>query len=196
MRVVAGELKGRKLVAPPGDATRPTTDKVREAMFNALRSLDVVLDAQVLDLFAGTGALGIEALSRGAADVTFVENRRAALRALHANIDALDLGRRCRVEEADASNPTVLSRLSQQLGGPSDKNADKKGDEEGMLVFVDPPYDFERWDGVFETLASLDPLPFVDAESGRELHPSSPWSMIRSRRYGRTWVAFCTAQEN
>ena len=73
VRVVAGELRGRRLVAPPTTAAvRPTTDKVREAVFNALASLDAVVDARVADFYAGSGALGIEALSRGAAHCTFV----------------------------------------------------------------------------------------------------------------------------
>ena len=72
MRIVAGELRGRKIVAPLGDTTRPTTDMAREAIFNALTSLDVIIGARVLDLFAGSGALGIEALSRGAAHCTFI----------------------------------------------------------------------------------------------------------------------------
>ena len=82
MRVVAGELRGRLFEAPPGLDTRPTTDKVREAVFNALGSLDLIRNAAVADLFAGSGGLGIEALSRGAAHVTFVERDRAALRVL------------------------------------------------------------------------------------------------------------------
>jgi 16S rRNA (guanine966-N2)-methyltransferase len=89
MRVVAGELRGRKLVAPADGTTRPTTDKVREAVFNALSSLDAIVDARVADLYAGSGALGIEALSRGAAHCTFVERGRAALSAVEANITAL-----------------------------------------------------------------------------------------------------------
>jgi 16S rRNA (guanine966-N2)-methyltransferase len=74
MRIVAGELRGRRIVAPPSTTTRPTTDKVREAVFNALASLDVVVGALVVDLYAGSGALGIEALSRGAEHCTVDEN--------------------------------------------------------------------------------------------------------------------------
>ena len=82
MRVVAGELGGRKLVSPEGTSTRPTTDRAREAIFNALGSAGLIDGALVADLFAGTGAVGIEALSRGAAHCTFVERDRNALRAL------------------------------------------------------------------------------------------------------------------
>jgi 16S rRNA (guanine966-N2)-methyltransferase len=84
MRVIAGTARGRRLVAPTGSSTRPTSDRVREATFNALGSLGVVVDATVLDLFAGSGAMGIEALSRGAAHATFVDQDRAARAAIEA----------------------------------------------------------------------------------------------------------------
>ena len=125
MRVVAGEFRGRKLVAPETDRTRPTTDKVREAVFNALTSLDLLVDATVADLYAGSGALGIEALSRGAAHCTFVEKDRAALSAIHANIGALGVTGRTRVVSGDA---LVMSK--------------------GLHVdvaFADPPYGFDDW---------------------------------------------------
>ena len=91
MRVIAGELGGRRLQTARGDATRPTAERVREALFSMLGELD---GAVVLDLFAGSGALGIEALSRGAARATFVERAPRALAALRANIAALALGER------------------------------------------------------------------------------------------------------
>jgi 16S rRNA (guanine966-N2)-methyltransferase len=91
--VIAGRLGGRTLVAPAGAATRPTSDRVREALFSILGD---VRDADVLDLYAGTGALGIEALSRGASSATFVERARAALRALELNIELLDIGPRAK----------------------------------------------------------------------------------------------------
>src|ERR671914_22179 len=89
MRVIAGRYGGRRLQAPPGDATRPTSDRVREALFSVLGPR--VDGARVLDLFAGSGALGIEALSRGAAAATFVETAPAALKALRANLAPLAL---------------------------------------------------------------------------------------------------------
>ena len=94
---MAGDLRGRRIEAPPGFDTRPTTDKVREAVFNALVSRDLVRDARVADLFAGTGALGIEALSRGADHCTFVERDRNVVRTLRANIEQLGLTARSRV---------------------------------------------------------------------------------------------------
>jgi 16S rRNA (guanine966-N2)-methyltransferase len=167
VRVVAGELRGRKIDAPPGRDTRPTTDKVREALFNALGSLDLVRDAVVVDLFAGSGALGIEALSRGAAEVIFVERDRTALQTLRSNLATLGLEGRSRVVQGD-----VLATVSRF---PAD------------LVLADPPYDFEGWP---ELLAAVD-APFVVAEAGRslELGPDG-WAVVRSKRYGRTWVTF------
>ena len=92
MRIVAGAFGGRRLVAPAGDATRPTTDRVREALFSILAGRGVLAGARVLDLYAGTGALGLEAVSRGAAHATFVEAGRPALTALRDNVRALDVG--------------------------------------------------------------------------------------------------------
>jgi 16S rRNA (guanine966-N2)-methyltransferase len=119
MRIIAGKWRGRPLKAPPGHSTRPTSDRVREALFSMLASrLDSFKDLKVCDLFAGTGALGLEALSRGAAHCTFVESDRAALEALKANIATLD-----------ADDATVRAAAAEHFsGGPFD------------LVFADPPY--------------------------------------------------------
>jgi 16S rRNA (guanine966-N2)-methyltransferase len=102
VRVVAGSARGRRLRTPAGAATRPTADRVREATFNALGSLGVVEGATVLDLFAGSGAMGIEALSRGAAAASFVDRDPAALAAVRANLDATGLVDRATVVRADA----------------------------------------------------------------------------------------------
>ena len=165
MRVVAGELGGRKLVAPDGTSTRPTTDRVREAVFNALGSAGLIDGAIVADLFAGTGAVGIEALSRGAARCTFVERDRNALRALEENIDTLGLGDRSRVMRSDAMPAASI---------------------DVDIVFADPPYDFGGWDTLLATVRA----DFVVAESGRELRDLDGWDITRSKRYGRTWVSF------
>jgi len=165
MRVVAGELRGRRIEAPPGTDTRPTTDKVREATFNALGSLDLIRDAVVVDLFAGSGALGIEALSRGAATCTFIERDRSALRTLRENLDTLGLTERSRVVAGDA-----LVRADEF---PAD------------IVLADPPYGFDAW----EQLLSETPSPFVVVEAGREIDIAG-WDVRRAKRYGRTWVTF------
>ena len=134
MRVVAGELRGRKLAAPADGVTRPTTDKVREAVFNALTSLDVIVDARVADLYAGSGALGIEALSRGAEHCTFVERGRGALATLEDNIAVLGLRDRARVVAGDAL--AVAPRLDVDV------------------VFADPPYDFDDWSRLLDALSA------------------------------------------
>ena len=166
MRVVAGDLRGRRIEAPPGTDTRPTTDKVREATFNALGSLDLVRDALVLDLFAGSGALGIEALSRGAAHCTFIERDRTALWTLRDNVEALGLTERARVVPGDAM---VLGRGI-----------------EADLALADPPYGFDQWPDVLDRVTA----PFVVAESGREIAPVDGWVIQRAKRYGRSWVTF------
>src|SRR5580704_17668677 len=106
MRIVAGEWRGRSLLAPPGATTRPTADRVRQALFDMLMHAPwsgrtFIEGALVLDLFAGTGALGLEALSRGAARAVFVERDRPALAALRANIEACRAGDRCEVLPVD-----------------------------------------------------------------------------------------------
>jgi len=119
MRVIAGRLGGRRLTAPRGRDTRPTSDRVREALFSALGD---VSGARVLDLYAGTGALGIEAVSRGAADATFVESARPALAALRENLASLGLAARV------VARAVAACASAGALTGPFD------------LVFADPPY--------------------------------------------------------
>jgi len=172
VRVVAGELRGRRLAPPKGSTTRPTSDRVREATFNALGSLGVVAGARVLDLFAGSGALGIEALSRGAASATFVERDRAALAALRANLDACGLGAgRATVVVGDA----LALLASGRLAGPWD------------LALLDPPYAFDAWD---ELLLALDADVAV-CEAGAEIAPPAGWQVARAKGYGTTVVTIC-----
>jgi 16S rRNA (guanine966-N2)-methyltransferase len=167
VRVVAGELRGRRLVAPPsGAAVRPTTDKVREAVFNALASLDVVVGARVADLYAGSGALGIEALSRGAAHCTFVERDRAAVAAIDENIATLGLRDRTTVRVGDAI--TAAPRI----------DAD--------LAFADPPYEFDDWPRLLRAITAQ----LVVAEAAAIVDAPVDWEQVRTKRYGRTWVTF------
>ena len=168
MRVVAGSLRGRRIVAPPGADTRPTSDRVREAVFNALASLDVLRERRVLDLFAGSGALGIEALSRGAARCTFVEQARPAVRVLRGNLEALGL---------DAQATVVPMDVSRFLAGVV---------PEADLALVDPPYAYDGW----EALLAAVPVPFVVAESDRPIDAGPGWARVRSKRYGGTHVTF------
>jgi len=141
MRISGGVHRSRQLVSPRGASTRPTSDRVREALFSILDSRGAIVDARVIDLFAGTGALGLEAISRGAAHATFVENDRRALEALARNIDALRERPRTRVV------PQAAARAAATLAG-----------EEATLVFCDPPYaDVTRADGVAKLLTALEP---------------------------------------
>jgi 16S rRNA (guanine966-N2)-methyltransferase len=120
LKVIAGSERGRPLRAPPGLSTRPTSGRARQALFNILGDLD---DLVVLDLYAGSGALGIEALSRGAARAVFVESDRAALECIHHNLEALDLGERARVL------PLRVESARKPLG-----------DQTFDLVLCDPPW--------------------------------------------------------
>ena len=165
MRVIAGEFGGRKLIAPEGLSTRPTTDKVRQAVFNSLNSMGVVEGATVIDLFAGSGALGIEALSRGAEFCTFVERDRNALRALRENIAALGIEDRTRIASTD-----VLAYV------PGITGVD--------LALIDPPYTFDAWEGLLRVLKAG----LAIAESGREVAAPEGWEQLRTRRHGRTVV--------
>ena len=165
MRVVAGELGGRRLVAPEGVTTRPTTDRVREAVFNSLDAAGLLDDALVVDLYAGSGAMGIEALSRGAASCTFVERDRAALAALRQNVSALDLADRATVVATD-----VLAWV------PAMRGAD--------IAFIDPPYTFDSWESLLTKLHTG----YALCEAPREIAPPEGWMTVRARRYGRTWA--------
>ncbi len=156
MRIVAGTWKGRTLTAPPGLDTRPTADRVRQALFDILlhapwagRSL--IENALILDVFAGTGALGLEALSRGAARAVFVEQARPALAALRANIAACKAVDRCEVLAVEA------------LSMPTGPKAD--------IVFLDPPYGRDLIPKTLTRLRAIERLgegTLIVAETGRD----------------------------
>lgn len=169
MRVISGTARGRRLVAPEGSVTRPTPDRVREATFNALGSLGVVVGASALDLFAGSGAMGIEALSRGAAHATFVDQDRAARAALEANLAATGL----------MPQATVIT-------GPVERFLRGVGDRRWDLALIDPPYvyDHEAWLGLLNHL----PADLAVMESDRPVDPPFGWEVVRSKRYGHTHI--------
>jgi 16S rRNA (guanine966-N2)-methyltransferase len=172
MRVIAGRYGGRRLKAPTGAATRPTADRVREALFSILG--DRVAGARVLDLFAGAGTLGLEALSRGAAEATFVESAPRALAALRANLEAL--GEDAKVVRGDALR---------WLRGAS------AGARQYDLVFLDPPY--RRAAELGEELSDLlppvlAPGALVVAESDRRAPLELNITATDERRYGDTLI--------
>ena len=173
--MIAGRFGGRRLQAPKGaSTTRPTSDRVREAIFSMLGGLE---DARVLDLFAGTGALGIEALSRGAARAVFVERDAAALAVLRANLRALGLGE----GEAEVRRAEALAAL----------RSARAGAETYDLVLIDPPY---RRAGEMggELSPALAPLLSEQArvvvESDRRAPLELPWEIEKERRYGDTTI--------
>jgi 16S rRNA (guanine(966)-N(2))-methyltransferase RsmD len=171
VRVVAGSRGGRRLSAPPGRATRPTSDRVREALFSILGDIEGL---RVIDLFAGSGALGIEALSRGAASALFVERDPRAARAVRANLDALDLEGEVLVRDA-------LGALGE---------AARRGDQYD-LAFLDPPYGLagELGPRVSATLpAVLAPGARVVAESDRRHPLTLDLPLDLERRYGDTLI--------
>jgi 16S rRNA (guanine966-N2)-methyltransferase len=172
MRIVAGAWRGRALMAPRSQETRPTADRVRQALFDMLlhapwAGRDTIEGATTLDVFAGTGAFGLEALSRGAAHATFIENDRVALTALRANIAA------CRAQD----HATVLA---------SDALALRAG-EPATLVFLDPPY---RQDLVPRALARLRavgrmaPGALIIAETARDEPPPTATPLLAERTHG------------
>jgi 16S rRNA (guanine(966)-N(2))-methyltransferase RsmD len=174
MRVIAGSLGGRRLKAPAGRRTRPTADRVREALFSMLGELS---GARVLDLFAGTGALGIEALSRGARSAVFVERERGALEVLRENLRALGLGGElAQVRSLDA---VAAVRAASEAGEKYD------------LLLIDPPYgEARRWQS--ELAAAIGPLLAPGARAVVESDRRAPLRLDvpveRERRYGDTCI--------
>jgi 16S rRNA (guanine966-N2)-methyltransferase len=172
MRVIAGIYGGRHLQTPAGLDTRPTSDRVREALFSILGGR--VQDARVLDLFAGSGALAIEALSRGARTATLVDNAAPAIRAIAANLEAL---------QADAT--VVRAEARRFLGGAS------RGGHSYDLVFLDPPYRLAEalGPGLSAALAAVvAPGGTVVAESDRRAPLEVDLPLEDERRYGDTLI--------
>jgi 16S rRNA (guanine966-N2)-methyltransferase len=168
MRIIAGLRKGATIYAPKGLETRPTADRVREAAFNLLGPVD---DAAVLDLFAGSGAYGLEALSRGARSAVFVESDRAACRAIERNLDKLRL----------TGATVVCADALQALA--TDAAAGRRYD----LVLVDPPY--RMFSSLQNALVSYLPAVLEDdgllvVETSSKEQPELPLAMRTSRRYG------------
>ena len=185
MRIIAGRHRGRSLTAvgkgDPRNHLRPTTDRVRESLFGALaggRFDDPITDARVLDLFAGTGALGLESLSRGAAHATFVERGRPALSLLSKNIALLQEEARSRVISVDATRLPMA-------------------DTPASLVFLDPPYGTDlgaRAVGSALSQGWIASGALVGWEDATEANLPDSLTRIDARRYGDTWITFATAR--
>ena len=173
---MSGAAKGRRLASPAGEATRPTPNRVREAVFNSLYSLDAIEGARVLDLYAGTGALGIEALSRGAAEAVFVERDPAVAAVLRSNLETTGLADRAAVMVTDAD--TALAGLA-------------RGGRRFDLALADPPYAFDAW----SDLLSRVPAELVVVESDRAVDVGPRFAIHHRRRHGGTVVTFATVAE-
>ncbi len=174
MRIVAGIHGGRRLQAPAGDTTRPTSDRVREALFSMLGPLD---GERVLDLYAGTGALGLEALSRGAGSVVFAERDRRALAALRANIAALGI---------PPETATTRALDAERVARDAVANA-----EAYDLLFLDPPYRLAAGLGAAlgpVLAALLAPGARVVTESDRRAPMELDLPLARERKYGDTLI--------
>ena len=184
MRIIAGEAKGRKLYAPGGEDTRPTADRIRESVFGILGPR--VLEARVLDLFGGTGALALEALSRGAANATIVDSNVKAVACIRRNAEAV-LGAECsaRAEIIRADYRKAIERLT----GAYD------------LVFLDPPYRMEAAYGDALTrlraAGRLAPgaLAILERAEARAISLPEGFSLRDARRYGETCVEFVVEGE-
>lgn len=175
MRIISGSLRGRRLRTAEGEGYRPAMGRTREALFSMLLARGMVFDgAVVLDLFAGSGSLGLEALSRGAGRAIFVELDRAAARCLARNIEELGVRDRAILLEDDVGR--ALRRSVHDMAD---------------LVFIDPPYGRRMLNAVLTGLAGhLAPGAFVTAESEREAAFSAPaeWELTADRLFGRTRV--------
>ncbi|MCU1429236.1 MAG: putative methyltransferase (methylase) [Actinomycetia bacterium] len=179
--MIAGSVRGRRLVVPPGTDVRPTQDRVREAMFSALDARGAIADASVLDLYAGTGALAIEALSRGAARAVLVERSRDAIAAIDTNLEACGFRDRARVE------PRAVEAF---LATPA-------RDAPFDLVLCDPPYDFPAAD-LSDVLASIasthwlapDAMVVVERAQRASVEPPPGLRVMWERAFGDTLVTF------
>ena len=182
MRIVGGKFKGRPLAAPKGRSTRPTSDRAREAMFNVLAHAEwapAIDGARVIDLFAGSGGLGLEAMSRGATFCLFVETEAAARGAIRDNIDALQLFGHTRLHRRDA---TALGEKPSNLGAPFD------------IAFLDPPYGKGLGENALARLVEggwLSAEAIAVLEVGADETPEAPgWNIAAEKLYGAAKVLF------
>ncbi len=171
MRIISGSARGRRLLVPDGRDVRPTSDRVKGAIFNSLGSLGVGHPENVLDLFAGTGALGLEALSRGARSATLVESNRRHLQCLRQNVSACGFEDRASVEATTAE--AFLKRDQRHWD----------------LVLVDPPYDYDGWKTMLDQLSA----DIVVIESDRPIELPADWRYLKEKTYGTTVVGIAAA---
>ncbi len=180
MRITGGELRGRRLKTPPGADVRPTQDMVREALFSMLQ--EVVPESSFLDLFAGSGSVGIEAWSRGARSVTWVEGSRKVAQTLEGNVNTL-----CDANPGRVFVEDVFKWIARPLSGA----------EKFDIVFADPPYSVEgRSDGIENVIVALsgagklakDAIFVAEQRTGSPLPDAPGWDMAKERHYGNSRI--------
>ncbi|MBI5302589.1 MAG: RsmD family RNA methyltransferase [Chloroflexi bacterium] len=219
MRVISGTARGRTLKSP-GEATRPITDRVKESLFNIIAA--DVRDANVLDLFAGAGSVGIEALSRGARAATFVELDRAALNAIRANLELTRLTSRARIVRLDVFKfirgyPVIASREASKQSSPPNPPLDKGRAKVGLeiassqrsllamtpfdLIYIAPPQYKELWSETLKTLDTREVLA-PDGILVAQIHPKeytelalTQFELYDQRKYGSTMLCFYRKRE-
>jgi len=179
MRIISGTARGRKLKEPDGLNIRPTTDRVKEALFNVIQ-FDIP-GRRVLDLFAGSGQLGIECLSRGAASCDFVDTSPAAVALVRENLDRTGL---------------TGGKVYQRDAVPFLQRG-----EQYDLILLDPPYEFRQWDEILQKIVQIDILNkngIIVCETGADcvlLRPELPYELVREYRYGKSKLTLFTRQE-
>ena len=171
MRVISGSAKGRKLVVPSGDHVRPTKDRVKEAIFNSLNSYGLVENRSFLDLFSDTGSLGIEALSRGAKSVVFIDHHAEAIDCIILNVEKLNYGSTSKILKTDA-----LSFLER--------------DDYFDVALLDPPYKYEHWGTLLKRVNAHS----IVIESSEQVTLESDWEIIKSQKYGQTNLLIASRQ--
>lgn len=179
MKVLGGKEGGRRLRSVPNNSVRPTTARVKKSLFDMILVRFDIEGWRVLDLFGGSGSLGIEALSRGAGRVVFVEKAHKTIVALRQNLKELGL-----TEKADIVRSDVIDYLRTLSATPTALPFD--------LIFCDPPYKFDQWPEIFEYLPR-DAILVVESDRAIELPPQ--WKAFRSKSYGRTVVALVCYEE-
>lgn len=185
MRVISGSARGLKLNTPSDDRVRPTTDRVKESMFNIIQ--DRVYDSQVLDLFAGSGALGIEALSRGASQAVFCDNSSDSIEIIRSNIEKARVVDRSQLVSGD------FKRCLRDM-----ETRKQKFD----LIFVDPPYYKGLFEEVLETIKTReilkkDGIVIVEHDANRPIEPLEGLEVFKEKKYGITMLTFyCLEDED
>lgn len=172
VRIISGDMKGRKFEAPPSSITRPISDRAKEGIFNMLMTLDGVADSTVLDLFCGSGSFGLECLSRGASFVHFVDSSRQVCKIVSDNANKLFSPEKFKVHCSKVEN--VIADFSADI------------------AFCDPPYADDPWSNLISQLK----VELLVAHSEREVELNSDWVELRRKKYGRSKILIARSKNS